>query len=173
MKEWNRGWTLNISSLPKYPSRPGGWPDARLNNTRPPLSPRTIRILLDLALLMAFAALLVLLRQTTLSFQRPTVSQAFPVSQPRPPLDFQVVQQRCDKVFLLDYSKVVELLGPPSAWSREPEFGDIEGVMAAHPDRYPQGPFSSEKWTDPKNKDRWVAVFFANGVAYHTLKKGF
>jgi len=153
---------MNIASLPKYPRS-----QAPREKSGSMMSPRAARILLDLVLLTAIAAMFFVLRRAPLSFERPL---------PPPPqasFDFELIQRRYEKVLYLHYSKVVELLGPPSPWSREPEFARTEAHVAARPDRYPGGPFLWEKWTDPKNKDRWVAVFFANGIAYDVLKKGF
>jgi hypothetical protein len=159
---------MDYSSLPKYRALPRTGPATCGEQTGPRLSSRAVRTLLDLALLIAITVMLSMIRQAAPSSESPTASL------PRP-LDFKLVQERSDKVKLLEYGKVVALLGPPSfeSWSREPEFQGIEDMVAAHPDRYPRGPFEWEKWTDPKDAGRWVAVFFANGKAYHVLKKGF
>jgi hypothetical protein len=94
--------------------------------------------------------------------------------QPRTPLDFKLIQERVDKVYMRDREEVDALLGPPSPQqSWEPEFAPTEEMVRYHPDRYPSGPFWWTKWTDPQDENKWVAILFAGGKGCHVVKKGF
>jgi hypothetical protein len=157
-----------VTSLPTYPAAMPRDGAERSETTNFRISPRAKRVSRELALLAAIAAMCALLRHTASSLEKP------PVVPPRRPLDFELIQQRFDKVrTTLEYSQVVELLGPPSPWGWKPEFQRIEDRVAVRPDRYPSGPRTWEIWVDPKDDRRWVAVFFIGGIACEVLKRGF
>src|SRR5205807_1913756 len=132
---------------------------------KPNHDPSPPRVLLSLGyLVIAAVASYCIWRMVT------TGEQPLPTP-PRLPLDFKVIQGRFAQVRPgKSREEVEELLGPPSqerCW--DIDFWDP--VMEAHPDRYP-GEWVWVKWTDPNDEGRWIAVFFAGDIAYHTRKKG-
>jgi hypothetical protein len=158
---------MDLSSLPKYPAfrrlePAGSGPQMRFR-----LSPRTSRILRDVALVMAITALLYGFRRAASTFQGP------PSVSPRPPVAFERIQERYEKVKGLTRTEVEALLGPPSPQTWVPEFERDAEIVAARPHRYSKGPFVWERWVDPNDEGRWVAVMFDNGIARHIIEKGF
>jgi hypothetical protein len=160
---------MNLTSLPKYPPRQG--PVACLPGKRPGLSPRATRILLDAALLLLICGLLYELRCTLATMEHPPAPPP-----PRPPIDFKLVQERYRKVgLLMSREAVLELLGPPTARAaREPEF-QLQEEFLAHSwrDFRIPDPRFWERWVDPADDRRWVAVYFGDGKVYWVFKKGF
>src|SRR5437773_1391589 len=121
---------MSQSSLPTYPALPARRPtDYTQRVVRGP-SRQAARILLYVAVAVTVWGLVYLLRQALAAVEHPPPPKG--AAPPRPPLDFKLVQERYDKVLMLDYGQVVGLLGPPSPWSREPEFQGIEQLVAAH-----------------------------------------
>jgi hypothetical protein len=130
------------------------------------MNTRRSRLLFDLGLLAAIVVLLVWLGQLAEAVRHPP--------QPAGPLDFKLVQERFARVHPgMRSEEVFELLGPQhSARFWEPEIERIDGVVKAHPDRYP-GEGYWAKWADPEDESKWVAVFIAGGQVHHSLKGGF
>lgn len=159
---------MKYTSLPSYPQPlPASSPVQRQTNGQR-LTPRQMRLLIDLIWLAVIVTLLVWVRHAADTIQRPPHE----LSQPQP-LAFNVVAERFDRVHIrMTQEEVFALLGPEQ-WVefREPEFDDFERLVEAHPDRYP-GKHYWAKWADPSNPRKWVAVFFAGGYVYHTLSRG-
>jgi hypothetical protein len=157
---------MSLSSLPKYPT-PQAAPAPRAREIVLKFSLRMARVFLSLAFLMTLAVVLHELRQMTMSDDAPPSA---------PPLAFKLIQERYGQLFvLLDQEKVEELLGPPTeryAW--EDEFREWE-EQAEHWRRDLEIPRerSWDKWTDPKDAGKWVAVLHANGKIYWKAKNGF
>jgi hypothetical protein len=134
--------------------------DARFSLRRP-------RLLTDLALFVAIIALLAWLRLTADGIQR---ARSFtPAS-----LDFEIIQERLASVERLQpsQSEVEKWLGPPTqrgVWESEVKEWEAKRFKNATP----PGDHVWEKWTDPKDKGKWVAILFMDGQYYHMITKGF
>jgi hypothetical protein len=97
-----------------------------------------------------------------------------PKPQPRR-LEFELVAERYGQLRLASSRAEVELLlGRPSPWTWEPEFAEWREI-AEHCNRHwsPAGARVWTKWTDPRDRNRWVAVLFAKEMVYAFHKKGF
>jgi hypothetical protein len=96
--------------------------------------------------------------------------------QPPPkPLDFNTIKERYEKAYSgKSFDDVEALLGPPdSIQTREPEFQIWENIVADRPDRYPSGENYWLKWTDPTDRNKWIAVFFRGHTSIRAIKKSF
>lgn len=150
---------MTFLSLPSYPkARPGPeWVDGAPPDFR---SPRR-NIFLNLFMLAAILTLLAWLRE--FGFQIRTAPL-----EPRPPFDFALILQRYGDVqFLQSREEVEELLGPPSPQRvPEPRFvrwearADNGGRNLLPRDRI------WEKWIDPDDERRWIAILFADRKVY-------
>ena len=88
-----------------------------------------------------------------------------------PEFDFEIVQRRCVRVFGMSEAELYAHLGAPTGpYSLEPEMEQIDGVFAAHPDRYPSKFRHWSKWVDPNDPQRWVAVMICGDRVYHTVQ---
>jgi hypothetical protein len=160
---------MDFLSMPRYPAaeRPQAVDSAATTGLM--RVARGDRVLLALALLTAMAAMLLGLRLWILSGE--------PLSEPppRPQLDFSLVQARFEQLRLFaSRAEVEDLLGPPSpdqTW--EAEFAEWTELAEYRHRALPEGIRLWEKWTDPQDKNRWVAVLFAAGQVYAFHKKGF
>jgi hypothetical protein len=154
---------MTFLSLPSYPKvKPGvDWVDGAPPDFR---SPRR-NIFLNLFMLAAILALLAWLRELGLPIR--TAPPA-----PRPPFDFALVLQRYGDVqHLQSREEVEELLGPPSP-QRVPEARfvrwearlDNGGRNLLPQDRI------WEKWIDPDDEQRWIAILFADRKVYFKVR---
>jgi hypothetical protein len=130
------------------------------------VTPRRVRILVDLGWLAGIVALLFWARETAEALRRPP---------PRPPegLPFKTIAERFGRVeHMMPDEQVFALLGPQRfAKFWEPEMGEYDGLVKLHPYRYP-GEHYWAKWADPADPSRWVAVFFSGGRVFRMLKRG-
>jgi hypothetical protein len=171
---------MDLSSPPKYPTYKGrasatGAEDIEERiaaiRVRPIARPqRGERIAFKLVLVAAFGLLLYWLRCQTHPAEPP-------IAPPPPlPLEFKLVQDRYVKIQLFqDRAEVEQLLGPPCPEHEPvPEFVNWER-LAEHSHRHmgiPDGRIW-ERWIDPEDKGKWVAVLFAGERVYSKGKKGF
>jgi hypothetical protein len=166
---------MDFSSLRRYPTFPKGRPGWRIALTAGGSSPRTTRVLFDLAVLTCLAAAFYGVWWTARRIEQPP-----PPPPPKPaPLDFNVIAARHDEVkHSASRDDVERLLGPPT----EPlppgaQFDGLEEVTerAAHSHRgfdMPE-PQLWRMWVDPQDEGRWVAIYFAGGKVYGKTKRGF
>jgi hypothetical protein len=162
----NKEVLMDISSLPNYspPLPPNS--DVTTQPQRRRISPRQVRVLIDLVWLAGIVSFLIWSYQTAEAFKHK------PVPEPVKPLAFDVVMKRIVRVQVgMTSDAVFDLLGPErhsKLW--EPEFDDYERIIEAHPDRYP-GKHSWAKWADPSDETRWVAVFISGGTVHKSFVK--
>lgn len=132
--------------------------------------PRTRNIVFNLFLFASIVLLLLLLKQVQTGLRSPTAPS---------PVDFSVIEERYDKVPLwVSQKKVEALLGPPTdRRAYEEEFSKLED-FAIHSMRLRDSTERFwQKWVDPNNPERWVAIFYAgyypDYTAYAKTKRGF
>jgi hypothetical protein len=169
---------MDFSSLPKFTAL-----RMRVSTECPPkrdggFSPRRVRILMDLVFLAAIVGMLYELRGLVNAIEQPPAPA--PASQP---FDFETVQERYADIWRARTLVEVEaLLGPPTEpIISTPELKEAES-KAEHSNRHLGIPNERfwQKWSDPKDEGRWVAVLFAgypgnqaSYKVYYTVKKGF
>jgi hypothetical protein len=155
---------MTFLSLPSYPtakpgvhSVDGAPPDFR--------SPRR-NIFLNLFMLAAILALLAWLREFGLETH--TAPPA-----PRPPFDFALILQRYGDVqFFQSREEVEELLGPPSPQRvPEPRFARWEAWLDNGGRNVLPRNRIWEKWIDPEDEQRWIAILFADRKVYFKGRK--
>lgn len=156
---------MDVSSFPTYPP-----PLRSESDTTPverPLGPRQVRTLAVLVCLAGTVPFHFCLWSAPDTARRPT-----PPPRTAEPLSYPQILERFSRVRVsMGHDEIVGLLGWYEKGAAEPEFHELNARIAAHPDRYPRGDHFWAKWADPADRNRWVAVYFAGGVAHHTLKK--
>lgn len=158
---------MDISSFPTYPPPLRSKPDTTPVGRRR-LGPRQVRVLVVLVWLMGIVTFLSWLWFSSDATRRPTLPP--PIVEP---LTYPQVMERFGRVRVsMSHDEVVGLLGWYEKGVAEPEFHKLNARIMAHPDRYPKGDHFWAKWADPADSGRWVAVYFAGGIAHHTLMKG-
>jgi hypothetical protein len=171
---------MNLPSLPKFPAYRGRASatcaeeiEERIGAIQlgPMTRPRRgERVVFKLAFVVAFALLLYWLRCQTLSAEPPIA--------PPPPLrlEFKLVQERYEKVQLFQQrAEVEQLLGPPcQEHELQPEYAEWERLAERSNWHLgiPDGRIW-ERWIDPDDKGRWVAILVAEDRVYWKAKKGF
>lgn len=163
---------MDFSSLPEFKTRKEPNSAGGPKETERKLSKRTTRNLRDLAWLVVIILLL---------FQLHRISQAIKDRKaPEPPLlDFRIVQERFKEAEeLSSRSQIEQLFGPPgnlNAW--EPEFYELEMETWRSMRVNSSYPHVWDKWFDPNDKNRWVAVLYLGKpheeTAWRIFKKGF
>jgi hypothetical protein len=148
---------MNLSLLPKYPKPQGAESAADDDPTDRRLSPRAARILLDMAFLVAIVALLYWLRRASNAIERERTPAPAPA-----PVEFHLIMERLRHggMMISSPEEAEALLGPPTernAYGPDLDWGE---EMAEREFAIPKQRFWY-RWTDPKNKDRWVAILYA------------
>jgi hypothetical protein len=165
---------MDFSSLSKYPTPQRPVAAAGVRKGDPAFPQRVTRILVGLVFVAAVAGMLYELRRMADAFEHP------PSVAPPPPLDFKLVQARYSEIRLQSSrrAEVERLLGQPtqrSVWG--PEFTEREEILENQGKNRVPPMRRWDKWSDPTDEGRWVAVFYADyGAAdtvYWTFKKGF
>ena len=164
---------MNCSSLPTYPafdkrsavaSRPIAVQGGRFQATR---------TLLYLVIALSIWGLVLHMRYLVIGIENQPPADAVP---PQSPFDFELIEQKYREVHRWASPVEVErLLGPPTKrMVLDPELRRWEDFVE-HWNRHlglPEGRYW-DKWIDQTNQEKWVAVFYAGGKVYHTLKQGF
>lgn len=159
---------MNSSPLPVYPLRRLAT-DRRSEKPSPNFLPRWMRIFVEIGFVATFVVTLYGLRQAT------TAAEPLP---PPSRLDFDLVCERYSQVPIsATRSEVEALLGPPSdryAWGSD--IAEIEQQLDFAARDQPKVRVW-DRWSDPKNEERWVAVLYAGYInpdhVYRKFKHGF
>jgi hypothetical protein len=109
-------------------------------------------------------------------------SQAPLTSPLREPIDFKLIQRtyyntyqgKPGSILKLNYTEVERVLGPADAQqSHEPEYRWLEESVSKRRGLFPEGNLWWLKWTDPNDKNKWVAIFFIGDKSHYMIKGGF
>jgi hypothetical protein len=122
------------------------------DETRTRLSPRAARLLRDFTCLLAIAALVYWLRETTAAIEHPRA--------PRPVLvlDFKLVKERFGKISpSASRNEVEKLLGPPSPPNEHWE-ADLQWWAESGDSRVTGDDRVWDLWIDPGDQGRGVAI---------------